>query len=111
VLSRNTRTVLAWAICLLGGYVVVTEIPYWSRESELAPVLTALGIAVVLVGVLVLSDIAVEAEAEKPPTPFRPCRRPSCGHPRARHAHGTSGRLQCQDCTCTDFLERPVKQP
>jgi hypothetical protein len=36
---------------VLGGYVVVAEIPFWSSRSALAPVLTAIGLAIVSLAV------------------------------------------------------------
>lgn len=41
-----TDRTLAIGALLLGGFVVLSEIPYWGSRSQLWPVLTALGLAV-----------------------------------------------------------------
>lgn len=38
---------LVWAALFLGGFVLVSEIPYLGSRSALWPVLTALGLAVI----------------------------------------------------------------
>jgi len=39
------------AALILGGYVVLTEIPFWASRSSLAPALTALGLGVIALAI------------------------------------------------------------
>jgi hypothetical protein len=48
----DSRT-MAVVAALLGGFVVVSEIPYWTSRSSLAPVLTALGLGVIALALAV----------------------------------------------------------
>jgi hypothetical protein len=48
----DSRT-LAIGAGLLGAVVVVSEVPYWRSASSLAPVLTALGVGLILVAVAI----------------------------------------------------------
>jgi hypothetical protein len=44
---------LAIGAGLLGVFVVISELPYWRSASSLAPVLTALGVGLILVAVAI----------------------------------------------------------
>lgn len=51
-MKLDSRT-LAIVAALLGGFVVVSEIPFWATRSSLAPVLTALGLGMIVLAVAV----------------------------------------------------------
>ena len=51
-MKLNPRT-LAVVAGLLGAFVVVSEIPFWTTRSSLAPVLTALGLGIIALAVAV----------------------------------------------------------
>ena len=53
-MSKGLRQGLAILAGLTGGYVILSEIPFWSTRSSLAPVLTALAVGVVALAVLAL---------------------------------------------------------
>jgi hypothetical protein len=51
-MKLDART-LAVVAGLLGAFVVVSEIPFWTSRSSLAPVLTALGLGIIALAVAV----------------------------------------------------------
>jgi hypothetical protein len=102
-LSDGTRHLAAWAICALGAFVVISEFQYWESGSSLAPVLTALRVAAVLAGVLLVPATGASSD----PRDLRSCKRASCGHSRDSHWLSGNNRLPCRDCTCPDFVGRP----
>lgn len=53
-MGRDLRRTCAIVALVCGGFVILAEVPYWTTRSSLAPVLTALAVAVIALSLIEL---------------------------------------------------------